>query len=408
MHQVTWLRMALWLLPVLGLVIATPRPTVAQLNDSEQPGSLIVFPKFIAGQTAGGDPRSEFEISVVCPPGFKDPNTGTGCLPPYGEGFRVKIRAHWVCPAAQDINKKFICRETNFDIYTTVFGTVSFNPANVGAGNFPVASGSAATGVNAPPTVFSPTVTAQRVPAPPCPQGYLIAWVVDPNDRPIKFDALIGDAVIRDPDTGAPSAYNATPIQAAAAVAPGTEIPFVAGPGALGLTGTAYQAVPGLVEAPVRFAQVAGMAPSTAVKTDLTLLTLDVDSNAPNLPTFVELDFYNANEVIFSTFTEFICWAEVSLTDIDPNLTVDGTTTRKGLVVSGPGQKFDFVGITNQEASTNVTLLGLVTTTVTQTPAVGPSSSFSYTYQMFNDSTPIPTNFEFKPQAVAAPPAATP
>jgi hypothetical protein len=403
MHQVTWLRMALWLLLVLGLVIATPRPTVAQLNDSEQPGSLIVFPKFIAGQTAGGDPRSEFEISVVCPPGFKDPNSGTGCLPPYGEGLRVKIRAHWVCPAAQDINKKFICRETDFDLYTTVFGTVSFNPANVGAGNFPVASGSAATGVNAPPTVFSPTVTAQRVPAPPCPQGYLIAWVVNPSDQPIKFDALIGDAVIRDPDTGAPSAYNATPIQAAAGLAPGALLPFPSGPGALALNGVAYQQVPGLVEAPVRFAQAAGMAPSTAVKTDLTLLTLDVDSNAPNLPTYVELDFYNANEVIFSTFTEFICWAEVSLTDIDPNLTVDGTTTRKGLVVSGPAQKYDFVGITNQEASNHVTILGLVTTTVTQTPAVGPSSSFSYTYQMFNDSTPVPTNFEFKPQAAAPP-----
>jgi hypothetical protein len=403
MHQVTWFRRAVWLLLVLGLVIATPRPSGAQiLNDSEEPGSLIVFPKFISGQTAGGDPRSEFEISVVCPPGFKDPNTGTGCLPPYGEGFRIKIRAHWVCPGAQDINKKFICRETDFDLFTTVFGTVAFNPANVGAGAFPVASGSAATGINAPPTVFSPTVTAQRVPAPPCPQGYLIAWVVNANDQPIKFDALIGDAVIRDPDTGAPSAYNATPIQAAPGLAPGAPIPFPAGPGALALTGTAYQAVPGLVEAPVRFAQAAaGPPPCTAVQTDLTLLTLDVDSNAPNLPTFVELDFYNANEVIFSTFTEFICWTEVSLTEIDPNLTVDGTTTRKGLVVSGPAQKFDFVGITNQEASNNVTILGLVTTTVTQTPAVGPSSSFSYTYQMFNDSTPVPTNFAFKPQAGA-------
>src|SRR5262249_51223938 len=118
MHQVTWFRRALLLLFVLGLVIATPRSSVAQtLNDSEEPGSLIVFPKFISGKTAGGDPRSEFEISVVCPAGFKDPNTGTGCLSPYGEGFRIKIRAHWVCPAVQDVNKKFVCHETNFDLF---------------------------------------------------------------------------------------------------------------------------------------------------------------------------------------------------------------------------------------------------------------------------------------------------
>lgn len=394
MHRVKWLRIALVLLLALGLAtsaVAQVRP--ATLSDSQEPGSLIVFPKFIKGTAASGDPRSEFEISVVCPFAFRDPTSGTGCLPPYGEGFRVKIKAHWVCPGSQDVNKKFICRETNFDLFTTVFGTVPFNPANVGAGPFPtIGMGSTA------PTFFTPTVTAQRVPAPPCDAGYLIAWVVDINDRPIRFDALIGDAIIREP-SGAVSAYNATPIQAV----PGpTAALLPIAPGEISLAGTTvYQAVPGLVSSSLRFEKLPPTTPPpyTTVKTDLTLLTLDVDSNAPNLPTYVELDFFNANEYLVSSFFEFICWAEVRLTDIDPFLTEDGMQTRKGLVVSGQAQKFPFLGLGTDESG-DVTLLGLVTTELTTTTALGPpvvSTSQAYTYQLFNYSFPTPTEFEFKP-----------
>src|SRR5262245_1596053 len=141
MNQVKWFRIALLFLLGLGLVISAPRPTVAQpanpaLNDSEQPGSLIVFPKFISGKTRWGYPRSEFELSVLCRFGFKEPVSGAGCLAPYGEGFTVKIRAHWVCPGKEDIKSQFICHESAFALYTPVFGTLSFNPANVGAGPF--------------------------------------------------------------------------------------------------------------------------------------------------------------------------------------------------------------------------------------------------------------------------------
>ncbi|MFC0553604.1 hypothetical protein ACFFHJ_22150 [Planotetraspora thailandica] len=45
-------------------------------------------------------------------------------------------------------------------------------------------------------------------------RGHLISWVVNTTDRPIKFNGLIGDAVLRN-GGGAPSAFNATPIQAA-------------------------------------------------------------------------------------------------------------------------------------------------------------------------------------------------
>jgi hypothetical protein len=310
----------------------------------------------------------------------------------WGEGARVKIRAHWVCPGSQDITGMFICRETGFNLFTTVFGTVAFNPANVGAGSFPVI-GMGGTA----PTVFTPKVVAQRVPVPPCPMGYLIAWVVDTSDRPIKFDALIGDAIIREP-SGAVSAYNAIPIQTAPASATDALIPSPSDAGALAFDGTAYQALPGTIASSLRFEQPPlPTPPSTAVRTALTLLTLDVVSNAPNLPTYVDLDFYNANGYVLSTFWEFICWTEVRLTAIDPFLTVDGMLTRKGLVVSGPAQKFPFLGL-GIDRPGPVTLLGLVTTEVTTMPATGPSTSFAYTYQLFNDSIPVPTAFEFKPR----------
>jgi hypothetical protein len=132
------------------------------------------------------------------------------------------------------------------------------------------------------------------------------------------------------------------------------------------------------------------------VRTDLTLLTLDVDPNAPNLPTYVDLDFFNANEYLLSTFTEFVCWQEVRLTDIDPFLTLNGMLTRKGLVVSGPAQKFPFFGLDIDKPGL-VTLLGLVTTEVTTTPATGPSTSSAYTYQLLNYSRRVPTEFAFEP-----------
>jgi len=65
MKRVKWLHVSLLLLLALGLAM----PAMAQdlqLYNSETQGSVIVFPKFIAGTTASGEPRSEFEISVKC------------------------------------------------------------------------------------------------------------------------------------------------------------------------------------------------------------------------------------------------------------------------------------------------------------------------------------------------------
>jgi hypothetical protein len=392
MNQVQWLRIALLLLLALGLAI----PAVAQvrspvLSDSQEPGSVIIFPKFITGTTTAPDgstvPRSEFEVGVVCPKNL-DGTPGT-CA----EGTRVKIRFHWVCPGSQDPATKFICRETDFDLVTTVFGKLIFNAANVGAGSFPTLPTSA------------PTVGVARVPLPPCERGYLIGWVVDPSsDQAIKFDGLIGDGILREADGGI-SAYNAIPVQASPLTPRGAVVGGGSGPGELLFDGTVpgnYQSLPGSIKGDVRFdvplPTPAPTTPFTTVRTDLTLLTVDVDSNAPNLPTVVPLDIYNANEFLVSTFVEFICWTEVSLTALDPNLTATGMMTTKGLVVGDSAEKFPFNGITSDEPGP-VTLLGIVTT-VLQTVFPGPpvtTTSQAYSYSLFNDSNPVPTEFEYRP-----------
>jgi hypothetical protein len=206
-------RSLLMLMPALALAI----PALAQdrdprLSDSQEPGSVIVFPKFIRGTVTlpeggtaprteveigvvivfpkfirgtvtlpegGTAPRTEVEIGVVCPPGVVCP-----------EHLPIKIRFHWVCPGDLTFPDKLICPETDFDVTATVGEKIVLVP-----------DGSFA------------HVSNHTVPAAPCPRGYLIGWVIDTSNRPIKFDGLIGDAVLRQSRT-AVSSHGAIPIQA--------------------------------------------------------------------------------------------------------------------------------------------------------------------------------------------------
>jgi hypothetical protein len=381
MYRVKWLHVSLVFL--LALVLAIP--AMAQTSyDSELPGSVIVFPKFITG-TTDGEPNSQFEISVGCPLGVR--NSFTGACPGFPEGTRVKLKAHWVCPGDQTFENKYICRETDFDLFTTVFGTISFNPENVGAA------------ANFPATPLVPTGGGtQRVPNPPCDRGYLIAWVVNTQDVPINFNALIGDAIIRDAN-GSVSAYNGIPIQAAPVAAAATNTPITVGPtGELPFTGAdgQYAMVSNTIQSSVRFE--AGLQPGPAVTTDLTLLTLDVLSNRSNSPVFVDLNFYNANEFLVSTFHEFICWTEVSLSGVNlpedselpfisSNLTAASMGTQKGLVVSGQAVKVPFVALPTDTPGP-VTLLGIVTTSVFD------GTSYAYSYSLYHEQSFSQTQFQ--------------
>jgi hypothetical protein len=341
------------------------------LSDATGPGSVIVFPKQLQGTVMLPEgvaaPATELEIAVVCP-------KGVTC----SEHQPVKIRFHWVCGTTEAFTAtSFVCQTTDFDVTATVWEKIVLTPNGELAGAY---------------TAGLPT---KSVPAPHCPlggegAGYLKGWVVSPtNDQPIKFDGLIGGAVIRTSGT-AEAGYDAIPIQADPSLPNGAPITTNAN-GALIFDGAAghYQAVTGQILGDIRYTNLTG---PTFTRGILTLLTLDVRSNRPNNPVFVDLDFFGGNpsnigdENQLSTSTEFICWEEIAIDQINPNLTTT-LMGRKGVVVSAPATKVQVLGISDDSGPT--TLLGLSEVLeggVFPPAAPWPRASFS---RLFNSSVPV-------------------
>jgi hypothetical protein len=376
------------MLPVLTLALATPalaqvRPTT--LSDSQEPGSVIVFPKFVQGTVVlpegGTTPISVFKISIVCP-------KGVTCA----EHQLVKMRLHWVCGTSEaNLAGSFICQENNFDITATVFEKIVL-----------VSDGS-------PANFYGSSLPTKTIPAAPCSRGYLIGWVISPaTDGPIKFDGLIGTALLRlgSQTSGSPTSlanYSAIPIQADPALAtfPAANSAITTNAnGALLFDGGAghYQAVTGQVLGDVTYANLT--TGPTFTRGYLTLLTLDVKSNRPNNPVFVDLDFFGGNPSLIgnenqlSTTTEFICWEEIAIDRIDPNLTA-AFMGKEGVVVSAQAKKVGIFGITDETGLT--TLLGLSETleggtfpSAPTSPGPWPRASFN---GLFNSSVPAPTRF---------------
>jgi hypothetical protein len=357
----------LLLMPVLALVRPAFAFPPAGLSDSGQPGSVIIYPKFVnmPAVITNGDmatvPRTEIEIGAVCPPAFVA--AGGECAVHQS----VTVLFQWVCPGAEGVNSN-ICPGSGFEVNLSVNGKLAFS-----ADGIPINGNSPA------------------VPAAPCPRGYLIGSAI--SDQP-NFDGLIGNAVIRGPNLGvgpdagsstAVSAYQAITIQA------GTSI-------------TAVQI------GDVRFDKtVAGPpAPNGALsKTYLIMLTLDVRSGQPNNPTFVPLKFYNESletvsttnpnfERLVSASREFLCWDQVSLASdssdpqgtgpISTNLTQAFMQTRKGIVIAGPAQKIPELGIS--DAGGPVTLVGLVETI--EGTAANSFQERKYDFNMSTNGIPVP------------------
>src|SRR5207248_11369529 len=110
-----------------------------RLSDSQEPGSVIVFPKFITGTVTlpegGTAPATEVEVGIVCP-------VGATCA----EHQSVKIRFHWVCPGDQSFPDRLICKEADFDVTASVNGKVVLVRNGVGS-----AGGAGTRCVPAPP-----------------------------------------------------------------------------------------------------------------------------------------------------------------------------------------------------------------------------------------------------------------
>ena len=109
---------------------------------------------------------------------------------------------------------QLVCNETDFDLSSCRSTASSRSPPTATRSPVQFASGSCSA----------------------MPHGYLIGWVVDNSDRAIKFDGLIGDAVLRGPQnidaagfippgtSTAVSAYQGITIQADTALANGAQV----------------------------------------------------------------------------------------------------------------------------------------------------------------------------------------
>jgi len=350
--------------------VALAMPALAQvrdtrLSDSQEPGSVIVFPKFITGTTplpeGGSAPATEIEVGITCPKGFTCP-----------EHMPVKIRFHWVCPSTEaNPGGSFICQETNFDVTGTVWEKLVLVPNGVGTAD---------------------GVGTRFVPAPSCPRGYLVGWVENTSDVPIKFDGLIGDAVLRE-SGGALASYTAIPIQADPALGTTAPITLAADGEGLIFDGGAghYRAVTGRLLGDVRYTNTTG--PTTFATSFVTLLTLDVLSNRPNNPIAVDFNFYAGFnsalgvENVLSTSTEFICWTEQRIDAINGNL-VTTVMGRKGTFETTAATKFLFG--TTLDGTGPVTLLGLTETVEGPTPG---AAMREYIDSLYNDSAVVTTTF---------------
>lgn len=307
------------MLPMMVAAVAACQPALAQvLSDSQEPGSVLVFPFFQEGFTASGTSVSTFAISAICP-------TGATC--PMHQPVYLKL--HWVGPG---------CGERDFSETTSVNGTIVITPNDGGT-----------------------------IPLPASFQGFLLVWVVDANGNAIKFDGLIGKAIIRQ-FPQADTAYNAIPIQAGAELLNNAIISPPNGP--LQFDGIHYKEVTGQVTGSV-FPPVGNFA------TYLIFLTLDAISNRPNGSTFVDFRFSDQFENSISSSTSFTCWGLVSIAGLG--------VTSPGIVQSGPAQTV---------TGTPVTLLGLIMTQdLSGGGTGGPLVTTHNIVPFLNNSVPVATTF---------------
>ncbi|SRR5216684_36335 len=320
------------------------------LNDSEEPGSVLVFPHFTQN-LADDFAATQFVISVVCPKGDTCVNFGTPTTINTPGAQVVHLRGHWVCRPAVATN---ICAETNFDVATTVWGSVTFTPLTT-------------------------------TPGPPCGEnGYLIVYAVDNSGNAIKFDGLMG-TMVENENVASFYALHALPIQAGENI-PSGQPTDLNGNGQLDFDGNEYKEITGTIQGPIQFDDPdTEAATPTPLKTALTLLTLDVRSGLPNFPTALSLNFYSSDEALASVNTSFTCVNEIELEDIPGMPTEDSPNwTPYGLVQSMSATQ-------NGQPATVVGFVEVSRNFVPVNSAV--SILLKWAYWLYNNSDPVPTTF---------------
>jgi hypothetical protein len=363
MKSMSVLWVGVFFLGLLAMAAAAPPVAHAGLNDAQEPGSVLIFPYFRRGTVQSVEsnthPKTEIEISVTCPRGSTCVEGGQNT------GEAVRLRARWVCPGDATTQ---VCPKVGFDLQTTVNGTLFFHPDGD-------VNGAELDG-------------AVDVPPAPCARGFLIVWVIDESGRPIKYDGLIGNAVIRE-TTRPAAAYTAVGIQAGLLLPVRAPTDRHFGPGGfngkLDFNGIEYMPVTGKIFGTVRYTRPGDTTTAAIDETRLILLTLDVLAGEPNPSTSVNFDFFKADETLVTADVSFVCWTRVRLAGglgeegIDPAL-IPAVMGRKGLVESTSAV----------QAGRAVTLMGLVETVEF---AATPDIARAWVYPLNTGGRPVPTTF---------------
>lgn len=269
------------------------QPTWAQpILASDQPGSFLVFPKF----DIRGGRSTQIRVSDV----FDGPEFTRS----------VYLLFNFVCGAQKFTAER--CKELDIKRPITYHGTAVIDVASV---------------------------------HPPCEHGFVVVFAVDPFDRPISYNYLIGSYHITR-GNGEPRSAEADQAIAIQSANPNLF-------GALDVDGNGGLEF-GADQDGDTFYDYAALgtnlftdfqAPTTGVNsTEITLLTLDIFSGAQNPPALVYIDFWNANEVKFSTSWEFVCYTQVRLQDIDFNFLAPNLGTAYGSLVITPAENCPFPG----------------------------------------------------------------
>ena len=258
---------------------------------SGQPGSFLVFPKF----DLRNGRNTQIRISDV----FDGPEFTRS----------VYLLFNFVCGARKFTAER--CKELDIKRPITYHGTVVLDVAAV---------------------------------HPPCDHGFVVVFAVDPLDRPISYNYLIGSYHLTrgDGESGSVEADQAIAIQSVEPVLFGA----LDRDGNGGLEFGADQDGDNFYDYAALGTSLSTdfLAPTEGVQTDLTLLTLDIFSGAQNPPVLVYIDFWNANEVKFSTSWEFVCYTQVRLEDIDFNFRAENLGTPYGSLVVTPEVNCPFPG----------------------------------------------------------------
>jgi hypothetical protein len=278
------------------------KPVSAQVADDNSPGSFLVFPKFDIRDA------TSTQLRIV--------NNGDNLRNSTGDVVDLKVKLNYVCPGVKHVNE--FCAALDRTYTFTVNQTRIIDVA----GDHP-----------------------------PCQQGYVIAYVLDPiTSRPVAYNHLTGSYHIN--EGAANSADNAIAIQS----------PFSDGStlGSINPTqlriGGDYSAV-----GTTLYTDFLSSCESPANGSRLTLLTLDVLAGMQNPPAVVAIDFWNAAEVPFSTSSEFICWEDKELEDIDVNFLEDNLGTEYGSMKITPIANCPLPGGCPPLAPYDATILGAIT-----------------------------------------------